>query len=331
MKKLNVLITDSGTGAFYQIMTGWMNALKYAGHNASIWDGNITTWNNAKPDIYIGCSGWRQNFRKLADKTKTKVVIHANPYCSQTIQHGGPKINESDDAIGWVIKQRPNFAFGYGLQDDIDNYWYKWNSHNINVMPMPNAADVIKYKPVPSDKLFECNIGWLGGYWPYKAINLDNYILKAMDMFGGSWYGWSGPKKFWKGKLQEDKVNTFFCSAKVCPTVVEPHTSKYGIDMPERIFKLAVCGSLVISDPVIGINRFFSPESLIMAKDQNSYILQCKKYIDMNKNDRMNKANKLRNEVLKNHTYFHRIEVLLRNLGYIDESNECKNIIGKLK
>ncbi len=126
MSKLTVFITNSKSGAFFEIAKGWRNALKIMGHRSILWDGDKLVWEKIPPDIYIGCSGWRQ---QLPHGHKAKVAIHVNPYCDETIQvPGGPVINEGAEAIKWTLAQKPIFVFGYGLQDDMVQWWYKWKN-----------------------------------------------------------------------------------------------------------------------------------------------------------------------------------------------------------
>jgi len=46
-----------------------------------------------------------------------------------------------------------------------------------------------------------------------------------------------------------------FSSAKLCPNISEPHANKFGFEVNERIFKLAACKALVISDNVASLEE----------------------------------------------------------------------------
>jgi hypothetical protein len=327
--KLTIFIVNSKSGAFYEIATGWKNAFIAAGHTAIMWGGNKDAWDRYKPDIYIGCSGWRQ---EIPRSTKTKIAIHTNPFCNSMIQvPGGPLINENGDAISWTLSQQPDLVFGYGLQEDINKWWHKWRERGLKAVGMPSAADITIYRRVPSTNM-KFDIGWVGGHWGYKAINLDKYLVPVVrkHKLKSVWFGWSGPPGLWKGKASPSQVLNVFNSAKVCPTVVEPHTTKFGIDMPERIFKLAACGAAVVSDPVHGINRYFSSDALAMAKTPEEYMVLCEKFIAMGEAERRQHAKKLQGEVLRKHTYFHRIKTFFEALGFGSEANEVNGIIEKV-
>jgi hypothetical protein len=328
MAKLKILITDSGSGAFWQIANGWKNALEAAGHKAELWNGDWKRWYLVDPDIYIGCSGHR---KEPCEPVKT--AIHVNPYCDEIIQvPGGPVINESKEAITWTLDQEPKVVFGYGLQDDMDRWWVHWTKrHGIPVIGMPNAADVTIYKPDQRHDAFVCDIGWVGGYWSYKGRNIDQYLLPVARKYKTLWYGWSGPKDLWRGQISQGDVVRLFNSAKVCPAVVEPHTTAYGIDIPERIFKVAACGALTLSDPFRGWERYFSPGSIPMANNPREYAEMMAAHLGATDEARRARASDLRAQVLTKHTYFHRVQVLLNALGYIAEANEYNNIIAALK
>jgi hypothetical protein len=326
MAKLTIFITNSKSGAFFEISKGWANAFKQNGHAAIHWDGDPHLWHLYKPDIYIGCSGWKQ---KIPPQLKALIAIHVNPYCDETIQaQGGPIINENKNAIEWTLSQKPRFVFGYGLQDDMERWWYKWKKNcGIDIVGMPNAADTTIYKPERPTQPLKCDVGWVGGYWGYKAINLDKYLIPVANKYNTIWFGWSGPKGIWRGKATPMQVVNLFNSAKICPCVVEPHTTQYGIDIPERIFKVAACGALTVADPVRGLDRFFNKDILPTASNPAHYMELCEHYIKMDDQKRKEQANKLRHETLKNHTYLNRVQTFLRAFGFINEANEYDQLI----
>jgi hypothetical protein len=329
MAKLTIFITNSKSGAFFEIAKGWKNAFAAGGHKVIMWDGSHQTWNAAEPDIFIGCSGWRQTPPKTH---QTRIAIHTNPYCDTTIQiPSGPLINEQKVAIDWTVAQKPKFVFGYGLQDDMYQWWYGWKkNHDIDVVGMPNAADATIYKPGKPRQSLVCDVGWVGGYWGYKAINMDKYIVPVARKYKSIWLGWSGPKDLWKGKTTQEEICALFHSAKICPCVVEPHTTKFGIDIPERIFKVAASGAMTISDPVVGIDRYFNKDVLPTATNPDHYMELCHMYINMNDAQRKTQAKLMRKEVMENHTYYNRVRQFLKSFGYYNEADEYDAIIARI-
>ncbi|MDC1143183.1 glycosyltransferase, partial [Planctomycetota bacterium] len=157
------------------------------------------------------------------------------------------------------------------------------------------------------------------------------YLLPAFEKYGGVWYGYSGPEgDYYRGRLEsEDKVIKLFSSAKVCPAVVEPHTTTLGFDIPERIFKLGAMGALVVSDPIAGLERYF-PDGVQMAKDEAEYLELCGYWIDAPEDKRREEARRLQTQVFQFHTYFSRIQTLFAALGYDSEANDAQTTIDGL-
>jgi hypothetical protein len=227
-KKLNILCCNPNGGAFLYITRGWEAAFKALGHQFQRWDGTDAQLKRFKPDLYLGCSGWRQNFPPWARSTfKTKVAIHVNPWGTIKLipKPREPNVNETQGAINWVRNQKPNFLYCYAVDGDIKTMWNNWLKI-APVIPMPTGGNAVSHMPVPKDSKFTCDLGFVGGRWPYKAMNIDQYLIPAVSKLNSQVYGWGGwPKgpKF-RGSIGDMDVNKLFSSAKICPSVVEPHT-----------------------------------------------------------------------------------------------------------
>jgi spore maturation protein CgeB len=105
----------------------------------------------------------------------------------------------------------------------------------------------------------------------------------------------------------------------VGPCVSAKHTQQYGIDIPERAFKVALCGALCVHDPVPRLNGII-PDALI-AKNGQSYRERCIYYSrPENAAERIEIVEKQRQHVLNNHTYHHRLSGLFGALGWGGEA-----------
>jgi len=314
---MKILLTHRPGGAYGHISEGWLNALNAAGHEARRWDGQRASWEAFDPDLYIGCSGHRQPIP--GDRGKAKVAIHVNPCCGIIIDG----INENAGAIRWTLDQKPTVVFGYGHESDRP-YWEYWTSkHGIPWVPMPTGGDSTIYTDpgLPRD----LDVAYVGGYWQYKARNLDKYLLPLLKTPGLKLgvYGW-GDWPVAAGNIEDKDVPVVFARAKVGPCVTEPHTTTWGIDVPERLWKVALCGALVIHDPVKGLDRLMS--SAVVASDPGHYVELCKHYVsEANESERHALAQRQRHEVLKSHTYFQRMAKLFTA---ISEATDCSGSFG---
>jgi hypothetical protein len=219
------------------------------------------------------------------------------------------------------LDQKPDAVFGYGHEEDRP-VWSKWTSiHGVPWVPMPCAGDkVIFHDDVPPENR-QFDIAYLGGRWPYKAKTIDTYLLPvvrdgALKCSVRGWGDW--PNGICSGGLPAGEANEFLNSGRVGPCIAEFHTHQFGIDIPERAFKVALCGMLVIHDAVPTIKRFIP--SVVVAQNEQNFADLCR-YYSKNENERIKLVRKQQAEVLANHTYHHRVSTLLSALGFIEEAS----------
>lgn len=310
---MKVLVAEPSGGAYYYIAKSFINAFVDIGVDAKFWDGDKTKFLKFNPDLYIGCSGHRKEAPKSGE---FKTAIHVNPYGDKLKPIHGVDINESDDAIKWTMNQCPDVVFGYGLDVDGKSFWRNWP---VKFVGIPTAGDVTIY--FPSEKSDDYVVAYLGGRWGYKGHNIDKWLLPAIRKLGDriSIKGWGG----WQGISQYDGVlpnsnsgQEFLSKALVGPCICEPHTTVYGIDVPERFFKVALCGVLPIVDKIKGFDRYC--DNYVMAECPDDY---CSKIMNYSCNpDYIEEGKELakciRKEVLQKHTYHHRMMSLCKSLGF---------------
>jgi len=306
---MRVLLNQRPGGAYAYISDAWQNAFRSVGVVCERWDGTQNTWQSFAPSLYIGASGHKQ---PIPDhRNSCKVAIHCNPYGDVDI-HG---INESQVDIKWVLDQHPDVVFGYGFKDDA-HFWSKWTvNYGIPWVPMPTAADITLFNITNRPKLYD--IVYIGGYWSYKSSSIDKWLLPVIrENSNYCLYGWgkwpAGVKHL--GIVKDEDVPNLLASAKVGPCISEPHTGLYGIDIPERIWKIVMCGALAIHDNIPRlIDRI---PSLIMAENVEHFRLLCSYYIKADQTVIDEWCRRQRHDVLTAHTYHHRLSGLLFALGF---------------
>jgi hypothetical protein len=323
---MRVLVFSPGGGASLFISAGWINALVDAGFTAQRWDGKPETWVAFKPDLVIGCSSHRQLIPAPADR-KCKVAIHGNPFGHIKIE---PNINENNDAINWTITQHPDAVFGYGLESD-RKFWSYWTNYNIPWVPMATAGDATLFN-VKHGSHDKYDVAFVGGRWDYKAKTMDNYLLRVFrdPMITSMVYGWGGwPADIYKGQIPDQEVPKVLADCKVAPCVSEPHTIQWGIDLPERVFKAALSGAVVVHDPAAGLRRF--SEHFIVCRNPDEYYNRIRELVLMSPQERSEIANKQRADVLQSHTYHHRMAALLGTLGFAAEAAKLLEVVEKYR
>lgn len=312
---MRILICKKVGGAFGHITDSWINALQQSGFETKRYDGNISSWTDFDPDLFIGCSG---HWQPIPKNTKTKIAIHVNPY-GQSI----PGIDESANVIENVKKHKPTVVFGYGFEQH-RKYWYKWEHDGIPWVPMPTAGDATKYRNLNIDRVHD--IVYLGGKWAYKSKTMDQYLLPVIrsGKFKSMIYGWGDwdqdlSRYIMNGPivpLDEGNENGFFNTGKVAPCMSEIHTYHTGIDLPERYFKVVLAGCLAVHDGGTRVKEILKEAEV--ANDHTEYFDLINKYVFDHKLRKMRAASQYQ-EIIGSHTYHHRLSNLLIRCGYVDE------------
>lgn len=324
---MRVLICHRPGGAFGYITDAWVNALTMTPNiEAKRWDGQLVSWRAYKPDLYIGCSGHRQKIPLKTQRRSCKVVIHVNPYGPVKVQ---PNINEPVEAIKWVKSREPDAVFGYGFDKD-RYYWSWWERDGIAWVPMACAGDATQFNPYNGNH--RTDVVYLGGRWEYKAKTIDPYLLPVLrdSSLSHAVYGWGKwPSDLSVTRAPESRVPSLLSSAKVGPCVAEAHTLRHGVDIPERVFKIALSGTIAVHDPVAGLRDVL--ETVPIANSPNAYH---DKIRSLAKSDtpRITKcARRQYREVFGKHTYHHRLAELLKFLGFKAESKSLLESLALLK
>jgi len=313
-----IMLVHRPGGAFGYITDSWANTLRSAGHKVQRWDGLIESWKVFSPDLYIGSSGHRQPVPK---DPSCKFAMHVNPY--------GPMdcgaINESADSIQYIRDMNPSLVFGYGFEED-RVYWQYWKEKlGIPWCPMPTGADATIFKRTAPPEHRALAAAYIGGRWAYKAKSIDAYLIPMIRHVAPYNYkveihGWGE----WQdglshGILPEDKVIPTFNRAQIGPCISEPHTQKWGFDLPERVWKVAACGCLPIHDPVPTLHQLLP--DLPMARNPEEYAGIHLHYM-VKTDERIELADRIHKQVMNNHTYHHRLATLFNALGWHKEATD---------
>lgn len=301
---MKLLLTHKPGGAYGIISESWANSARDMGIEVARWNGDIHSWFSFKPDVYIGCSGHRQ---EIPPNHGAKIAIHVNP------AEKNCGFDDSTDAINWVTKHKPNVVFGYALPCDA-HWWSQWvNKYGIPFVPMATAGDITLYKPdysIPDS----IDAAYVGGYWPYKAKSIDKFLLPVAKQFNMQVYGW-GDWPIPAGKIEDNQISAVLNKAKIGPCISEPHTHSLGFDLPERVFKVILSGAIPIHDSALNINMIV--DGIPTAKTPQDFMYLCQTWIENQEFVRKSISYKLVRGLIENgHTYHHRLANLLNHLGF---------------
>tara|TARA_R110000765_G_scaffold142217_3_gene243371 strand:+ start:1364 stop:2482 length:1119 start_codon:yes stop_codon:yes gene_type:complete len=356
--------------AFKYITEGWKSVFEATGHewawlyaDKPVFD----AFQEFEPDIFLGTTYDldRATIKCIKKRPEMAVILKGQNWGSsdKDISRGGSiPAKTHDKNYKQVNEERveneKHFPIGISepeeqericnLRKDIDNrmlvynlYHKKrmketmgyWDDNGVETIDMQPAADHFKHRPAAKIDMLESDISFIGGYWRYKAINIDKYIVPLcypigkynIKIFG--YHEWPVPQ--FLGPVQDRIVNNIFSSAKICPNVSEPHANEFGFEVNERVFKLSACKAFCLSDHIDSlVQDIFTEGEMPTAKSAEEFHEKIDYYLD-NPDLRENHAEKCYETVMREHTYCHRVANLLSRIGLDEEAGRCLDIINK--
>ncbi len=304
----------------------------------------LDAFNEFEPDIYIGATYeiTRALAKAIEARPNLKVIMKGNnwgPSNSEIDTKRYPIGIATDKELHDVatLKQltnRPDLILNfYHISRYVDTMAF-WNGKmGIGLVEGLPAADIFNYKPVQPDESLKCDIAFAGGYWPYKAINLDRYILPLCYPVGkynikivGN-QPWPVPQ--YMGGASNQVVEAMFASATICPNVSEPHANAFGFEVNERVFKLAATKAFCISDDVASLREdIFTNNEMVIADDPEHFHDLVHNFI-INPQLRDESIEACYNTVMKSHTYCHRVSNVLNALGMSEDGAKALALLEK--
>lgn len=333
---MRILISSDGIHAHYYQRMAWANAFSSMGFQVHVWDINKTNpfdmFDLFQPDVFLG-QAYNLNkslVRCIEERPHLKVGLRAGDWGSQTKEIDASRFNILTANLK-EIKMLEELKRRTGKPDFVHIHYPEWavkRTHNlyknigINPISLMMCADVLEYSEAKFDASLECDLGFVGGYWPYKGQVIDRYLMPLLHPVGkyrAKIFGnqpW--PANQYCGLIDDNKVKDLFVSAKICPNLSEPHAQEYGIDVNERIFKILYSGGFCISDSVEGYKTTFG-DSVVYAESPEDFKEKIDFYLN-NPAERIGIAKRGQDHVKKNHTCFHRVATILKELGVDDLS-----------
>jgi len=315
---MKILISSDGYHAHYYQRMSWVNAFsKMHGVTVALWDINSVSafdaFDGFEPDIFLG---------QLYNLTPAVVkCIKERPHLKVGLRAGdwGDHEKEVDKSIYNILYAtkdeietlkrlqgetgQVSFVHIHYPKEALKQTHNYYESIGVRTASIMMCADVDAYSNPEHDPDYNCDIGFVGGYWPYKGQVINPYLFPLLEnvgeynvkIFGNqNWY-----VNQYCGLINDNKVKDLFFSAKICPNLSEPHAQRFGFDVNERIFKVLCAGGFCISDNVEGYKMF--GDGIVIADSPQDFREKIDYYLD-NECERVSIASRGRDFVMKNHT-----------------------------
>jgi hypothetical protein len=342
---MKILICSDGRHAHYFQRLSWANAFDNCGHDVFFWDNKTTTafdaFDLSQPDIFLGqsynlddatikCIKERPHLRvglRVGDWGDHEQEVDKSMYnilfCSQKEKETLKKLKDETGKPDFVHIHYPDWA--------VEQTHNHFESIGVKAASLMMCGDVNVYSGGKRREELMCDIGFVGGYWPYKGIVIDQYLMPLLHpvgeynvkIFGNQ--PW--PASQYCGLIQDHLVKDLFTSAKICPNLSEPHAHRFGFDVNERIFKVLLAGGFCVTDNVKGYEMF--GDGVVVADSPQDFAEKIHYYAktDQGTIDRAEIIHTGQTFVKQNHTNYHRAAQIMSLLGYESEAKKILKVV----
>lgn len=339
---MKILICNDGRHAHYFQRVSWANAFKVAGHEVFFWEKQNTSafdaFDQAEPDIFLGQAYNldQATIKCIKERPHMRVGLRAGDWGSHEQEVDKNRFNilfcsdQEKQALEYLKNETgaPDFVHIHYPDWAVEQTHNHFESIGIKAVSLMMCADTTSYGMGQHRDELACDIGFVGGYWPYKGIIIDQYLMPLLHpvgkynvkIFGNQ--PW--PANQYCGMIQDHKVKDLFVSAKICPNLSEPHAHEFGFDVNERIFKVLFAGGFCITDNVKGYELF--GDGIVTADSPSDFQEKVDYYL---KHPEEVKEIKERGYwTVKNaHTNYHRAAQIMDLFGYKDEAKKLLGIV----
>ena len=351
---MKVLIgSDGNSGAHYYERRSIFRVFSYCGFETKFWDIRAESIFDVFDSGFVPDLMMHHGYN-LSDSTVQ--CIKENPKVKTYLKCGdfGPLSSEKYDLSKYEIlvasdKEKemvrklaevsdfPVHVGAHYIEKRADDTHSGFRKFGCIPLHMRMAGDVFEFGNSRELPEFKCDISYLGGFWGYKGKNITKYLHPLLNpvlnydvkIFGNG--GWGGSNYF--GMLPDEYVGSLFRSSTININCSEPHANgygdnieEYGLESCERIYKVLLSKGFLISDYNKDLaENVFNGEELVWSKDSTqmkNFVSHYLKY----QHERSAFVQRGYDKVISSETYFHRVNYLLKNLGFEKEANhmlEC--------
>lgn len=317
---MRILIANEQNTAMKFIRQAYAKALSVSGFDVVFWDINqksvYDAFDEFNPDIFFGQAyNLNKHFiRCFEERPSMKLVLRVSDWSdfNDTLDKQlYPVLSASTQEIEFMkhIQALPNklVVHTHHCKEYLEQTHGRWIDNKFDLYTFENFADIFDYTNGEYRKEYSSDLIFTGGYWPYKAKNLDRYILPLCQgnkynirIFGNS--NWPSVK--YCGFAPDTEIKHLCKSAKINLSCHEPHSIVYGYDETTKEPNLAANKSFFISDYVEGAVKRFPGG--IFCKTPEEYFTQIDHFLG-NEAEKSNIVDSLYERVIKYHTPFERL------------------------
>ena len=339
---MNILIANDSAGAHIFDRIAWVKVFQACGHNCVLWQIRerpaFDVFNEVNPDIFVGQLHAldRATVKCIMNRPQMKVILKAGHWGDidkeiDTTKYPVLVATDEHKKLAQTLKtsvNKPDFVFVHYHPNQIERTMGSWKNLGIKAIGLPNALDTFSYLGGEEKEEFKSDLAIISGYWPYKAQNLDKFILPLchpvgkynIKIFGNA----HRPVGQDLGSRAEENSKHVFRSAKVNIDAHEPHGPDFGFDVTERIFKVMGAGGVYCSGGYVESTHkdFFPKLDIRYGRSLQEFEIRLLELINMSPEERQSMISANLISILGEHTYFDRVAYALEELELFEEADK---------
>ncbi len=338
-----ILIQSDGLHAHYYQRMAWANGFTALGHQVAFWDMSTCSafdvFDSFEPYLFLGQSyNLDASIVKcIKERPHLKVGLRVgdfkndNPHILSIGRKEKDTLLELQESTGQV-----KFVHIHYTPEGVEQTHSEYGQYGLNPVSLMMCADLQSYYHSSYDPALACDIGFVGGFWPYKGQVITPYLFPLLEESKGYNVKIFGNQP-WRvnqycGTIKDDKTKDLLASANVCPNLSEPHAQEFGFDVNERIFKILCAGGFCVSDNVEGYKMF--GDGIAIADSPKDFHEKIEYYTrDSAGHIESDIRARMGHEfVMKKHTNIHRAAEVLSHFGLTvpsDLDKVIKGVIGE--
>ncbi|MCF6368604.1 CgeB family protein [Rhizobium halophilum] len=211
--------------------------------------------------------------------------------------------------------QQLDMVLTYGGGDPVVDAYRSIGAHDC--IPIYNALDPETHHPVPADRRFGADLGFLGNRLPDREARVEHYFLEPAArlpdqtfLLGGS--GWQDKPMSrnvnYIGHVSTRDHNAFNVTPKAVLNISRASMAENGFSPATRVFEAAGAGGCLITDYWDGIELFLKPDEEVLVARDGQDVADILAGLSDERADTI--GQRALERVLSEHTYEHRAETV---------------------
>lgn len=213
-----------------------------------------------------------------------------------------------------ILKLEPRFGFTATVPSGL-GFFEEWARRSVPVKSLPLACDTRLYTQDPPviPEFAGVKMAFVGGYWPSKGKQIDQYLRKfedALVIYGYNEWPYSG----YRGQLDARLEASLYRQALLSPAVNEPTVRLLKGQINERVFKVFGSYGCTVVDDVPAYRELYGEDELLVSEGPEHFAELVRKLL-LDEKLNLQYRKKGFDATMGRHTYGHRVETILRELG----------------